>query len=259
MLRDADLSLANWLRQILPPDTGVTFAAPRADWERRESGSAFVSAFLREVRRDTQDLARSGWSDARDQDGLVVGRQLAPRYYRLSYLITAWAQAGGGGDDADDEASRRMLEEHELLGLLVDACTATDAIPDDQLTGALAEAAIPCFVRCGGEESSSPAQSPWADFGIAPHAHLELELVAPVVPPLVTDLAPPAREIVLVAAQTPANKPTDDAPAPTAPAPVGAPPSRPTGTVRRWERSTIIERGSHGGPGQPGPAPQSGH
>lgn len=258
MLRDADLSLANWLRQILPPDTGVTFAAPRADWERRESGSAFVSAFLREVRRDTQDLARSGWSDARDQDGLVVGRQLAPRYYRLSYLITAWAQAGGGGDDADDEASRRTLEEHELLGLLVDACTATDAIPDDQLTGALAEAAIPCFVRCGGEESSSPAQSPWADFGIAPHAHLELELVAAVVPPMVTELAPPARQIVVGARQTqalglPGDSAADDGGLTDADS-VGLPF---TGTVRRWERRTIVERPRPAGgrreqPGQPG-------
>ena len=254
-LRDADLSLANWLERVLPSGTGVTFDAPRPEWERRGSGPAFVSAFLRAVRKDGHDLPRSGWSETRDRDGRLVGRQPAPRYFRLSYLVTAWVATG----DADGETSRRMLEEHELLGLLVDACTNEDTLADDQLAGALAEAGIPCFVRCAGEETGRSTDALWPGFGIAPHAHLELELVAPVVPPLVTDLAPPAREIVLVAAQTPANKPTDDAPAPTAPAPVGAPPSRPTGTVRRWERSTIIERGSHGGPGQPGPAPQSGH
>lgn len=256
MLRDADLSLANWLRQILPPGTGVSFAAPRPDWERRESGSAFVSAFLREVRRDTQDLARSGWSDARDEDGLVVGRQAAPRYYRLSYLITAWAQAGDG---EDDEASRRTLEEHELLGLLVDACTATDAIPDDQLTGALAEAGIPSFVRCAGEESGGSAPGPWSDFGIAPHAHLELELVAPVVPPMVTELAPPARQIVVGARQTAALGASGELTAPERGPAGSASDGIPlTGVVRRWERRTIIERPARPGrPERPGQSGQS--
>jgi len=248
MLRDADLSLANWLKQVLPPSTGVSFDAPRADWERRKSGSAFVSAFLREVHRDPQDLPRSGWSDTRDQDGRLVGRQPTPRYYRLSFLVTAWAEAGG-----DDETSRRTLEEHELLGLLIDACTATEAIPDDQLTGALAEAGIPTFVRCAGEDAGRSAQGLWSGFGIAPHAHLELELVAPVVPAMVTELAPPARQIVVAARQTPALGPSGEAAA-TGSGPAGPPPVGTGGTVRRWERRTIIERPGGGRPEQPGQA-----
>lgn len=260
MLRDADLSLANWLKSVLPPGTGVRFDAPSADWEKRGSGSggsagvgagsSFVSAFLCEVHRDPQDLPRSGWSEARDDDGRLVGRQLAPRYYCLTYLVTAWAGAGGGGSGSD-EASRRVLEEHELLGLLVDACTNADTIADDHLTGALAEAGIPCFVRCADEGSGPTMQSLWSGFGIAPHAHLELELVGPVVPRLATDLAPPAREIVLDARQLPPPGPAGDDAAAEAAGPTNVPPAKRVGTgggtVRRWERTTIIERGK-GGP-----------
>jgi hypothetical protein len=251
MLRDADLSLSNWLKQVLPPGTGVSFDAPRGDWEKRRSGSAFVSAFLREVRRDAQDLPRSGWSDARDESGRLVGRQPAPRYYRLGYLVTAWAEAGGG-DGGGDETSRRTLEEHELLGLLIDACTATEAIPDDQLTGSLAEAGIPCFVRCAGDDTAGSTQGLWSGFGIAPHAHLELELVAPVVPAMVTELAPPARQIVVSGRQIPALGRSGGGavePGQTGSGPADRPP---VGTARRWERRTIVERPAAGKPEPPG-------
>ncbi|HEU5333091.1 MAG TPA: Pvc16 family protein, partial [Actinocrinis sp.] len=246
-LRDADLSLANWLEQVLPLGTGVRFDAPRSDWERRGSGSAFVSAFLRAVCRDAQDLPRSGWSEARDADGRLVGRQPAPRYFRLTYLVTAWAAAAGGRD----ETGPRTLEEHELLGLLIDACTDTDTLADDLLAGALAESGIPCFVRCAGEEAGRSTDSLWSGFGISPHAHLVLELTAPVVPRMVTELAPPVREIVLVAGETPALEPAGGG-APAGSGPAERPPARTGGTVRRWERSTIVEPGANGRPGASG-------
>lgn len=264
MLRDADLTLANWLKSVLPPGTGVRFDAPRADWEKRGAGSgagagsAFVSAFLCEVHRDPQDLPRSGWSEARDHDGRLVGRQPAPRYYRLTYLVTAWASAAGGGSNSGgsgDEASRRILEEHELLGLLVDACTNADTIASDHLTGSLAEAGIPCFVRCAQESAGRSLQSLWSGFGIAPHAHLELELVGPVVPRMVTDLAPPAREIVLGARQLSSPPSADDDADAAQGRSASVLPGKPAGTgggiVRRWERTTIVERGKGGPPLSP--------
>jgi hypothetical protein len=251
MLRDADLSLANWLERVLPPDTGVRFDAPRADWESRGPGSAFVSAFLRTVCRDGKELPGSGWLEARDQDGRLVGRQPTARYFRLSYLVTAWAAVV----DGDDDASRGTLEEHEMLGLLIDACTDTEVLPQDQLTGALAEAGLPCFVRCADEDAGRSTTNLWTGFGISAHTHLELDLVAPVVPPMVTELAVPAREIVLVGQQA---TPNPDAPGgTTASAGSGdagrsdpAPPGRTAGTVRRWERSTIIEPTATGQPGR---------
>lgn len=244
VLRDADLSLANWLESILPPGTGVRFDAPRADWERPVSGTPFVSLFLCDVRKGAQDPSPSGWSEVRDADGRLVGRQPAVRHYRISYTVTAWAGPAGADQVASEEASRRAIEEHDLLGLLVDACTDTDTLADDHLTGALAETGLPSFVRCGEDEQGRSTQSLWPGLGIAPRAHLLLDLVAPVVPPMVTDLAPPARGIVLGAARLPTPGTTGEAAAtagsaPSGPAPTGA--AGAAGTVRRWERRTITE------------------
>jgi hypothetical protein len=247
MLRDADLSLAHWLERALPSGTAVRFDAPRADWESRGRGPAFIGAFLRTVTRASGDLPRSGWTETRGDDGRLVARQPAPRYYRLSYLITAWAP----GSDRDDGSSRSTLEEHELLGALIDACTNAEVIEQDLLTGSLAEAGLPCFVRCAGDDGPRGAE-PWSGLGIAPHTHLELELVAPVVPRPVTELAAPATQIVLRAHQDPALEAQDDANGPAASgaagrlvvqsAPTTAPaPARTPGTVRRWERTTVIE------------------
>jgi hypothetical protein len=250
MLRDADLSLANWFEGMLPPGTGVRFDAPRADWQQqgRGAGAGFLSAFLCEVSRDGRDLPPSGWSEVRNGEGRLVGRQAAPRYYRLAYLVTAWAAAAG----AEQDASRRTIEEHELLGALIDACTNTDILEDDHLTGTLAEAGLPSFVRCAIHgPGPSAVQGLWSGFGIAPRAHLVLELVAPVVPTPVTDLAPPTRQIVLDAQQLPGPGPSGDAAA-AADTPAGRAPGGPGGAVRRWERSTIIERA--GGPRPPGSA-----
>lgn len=228
-LRDADLSLANWLRSVLPPGTGVRFDAPQARWQEPGSGTPFVSLFLGDIRRDGQELPASGWSEVRDGDGRLVGRQPAPRYYRVCYAVTAWAPAPAA---AEGDQSQRALQEHDLLGLLVDACTGADTLTDDQLTGALAEAGLPSFVRCAGDEPGLPAQGLWSGLGIAPRAHLVLELVAPVVPPMVADLAPPARRIVLGATQPAATGPLGRTTAATGPA----------ATVRRWERTTVTER-----------------
>jgi hypothetical protein len=225
MLKDAGLSLASWLRSLLPPGTGVRFDAPQGRWEHGPE-APFVSVFLCDVGRDGQELAFSGWSEARDGDRRLVGRQPAARYYRLGYLVTAWA----GAARPDQDGSQRALEEHGLLGLLVDACASTDTLADGHLTGALAEAGLPCTVRCAGDDRVRPVQGLWPGLGIAPRAHLVLELVAPVVPPMVTDLAPAAREIVLG---------TGRLPGPGTPA--GSAPARAREVVRRRERPAVAD------------------
>ena len=252
MLRDADLSIANWLGGVLPPGAGVRFDTPRAGWEEQGSGTPFVSLFLCDIRRDGQDLPASGWSEVRDGDGRMVGRQPAARYYRICYAVTAWvdpaaAEPGKSRPEHDrQQRNQRALEEHGLLGLLIDACGNADTIAEEQLTGALAEAGLPSFVRCAGDEPGRSTQGLWPGFGIAPRAHLVLELVAPIVPPMVTGLGPSPREIVLGAHRLPAPSGPGDAAAPT-----GTPPTGTTGTVRRWERRTVDERAA--GPGRTPP------
>lgn len=226
MLRDADASLANWLAGVLPPGTGVRFDAPHPGWEGAAAAAPFVSLFLHGVRRHGGELPAAGWTQVRDSGGRLLGRQSAARYYQASYVVTAWAAAAG----PESGASAQALEEHGLLGLLLLACTDADTLAEDHLTGALAEAGRPSFVRCA-DEPERTAQGLWPGLGIAPRAHLVLELVAPVVPPMVTELAPPAREIALGASRLPA----------TPAAPDGQPGTVHPGTARRWERSSVTE------------------
>ncbi|HSY89593.1 MAG TPA: hypothetical protein VLA85_23730, partial [Verrucomicrobiae bacterium] len=106
-------------------------------------------------------------------------------------------------------------------------------LPDDCLEGALAEGGVKTVLECAPADSATALHPLWTGLGLVPRAHLELMLIAPAKPPLVTDLAPPVREIVLNAEQEP-----DAAADSTHPQPADAP----FGTVRRWEKRTVNER-----------------
>lgn len=223
VVRDADRSLANWLGRSLPPGAGLRFEAPASHWLIKPPEPLFVNAFLYQISQDTHGR-QSGWSELRDSEGRVVGRQPAAQYFRLAYLITAWA-SGQSGASSDAE---RVLAEHELLGFVLDACAQHGVLPDDCVEGALAESGAKTVLEFPSADSSLAISGTWAGLGIAPRAHVELVLVAPARPPVLTDLAPPAREIVLNAAQ---ERPTS----------ATATADRPFGTVRRWEKQTVNE------------------
>lgn len=233
MLRDADRSLANWLANLLPPGVGLRFEAPDPQWLSQPPEPLFLSAFLHSVRQDARGR-QSGWSDLRDSGGRVVGRQAPPPHFRLGYLITAWA-AG----QVTDNPSDRAMAEHEILGLVLEGCANLGVLPQDCLEGALADSAAKIVVECGAVDSPVFAAAGWSDLGIGPRTHLELALVAPARPVVLTDIAPPAREIVLNAGQLPGP------PGPRAIAPdPGSAAGQPFGTVRRWEKRTISESAS---------------
>lgn len=267
MLADADASLACWLARHLPAGTGIRFDAPRPLWAEQPPQPQFVDVFLYDVRRDG-DGRPGGWADVRDDAGRVVGRQRAPQCYRLRYLLTAWAAAtatasapnGSGGTVAEAEAAgsatalaaaqgdtvmtpsgrpavssnRPEVAEHELLGLLLCACAAQDALPAECLRGALAGAGEPALLRCSPADGRSDPGRLWTGFGLPPRAFLDLLLVVPVLPPMDRDLAPPAREIALDLTATGADSAVSAATAPRR--------RSPAASNTRWERRTITER-----------------
>ncbi len=228
VLHDADRSLASWLGQVLPPGTGLRFDAPTARWVTDPPERLFVDLFLLGVRQDPRGR-ESGWADLRDEGGRVVGRQPPPQYFRLNYLVTAWAS----GQDRAASASDRTLAEHELLGLVLSATAYQSVLPGDCLAGPLAETGLTVALDCAPQEPGSAGTS-WVGLGIAPRACLELVLILPARPPVLPDIAPPAREVALNAAQRPGSA----RPAPSAGPQVSVPsPHRP----RRWQKETITE------------------
>jgi hypothetical protein len=222
MLTDADRTLANWLGGLLPGGTGIRFDAPDARWATRPPGdAACVSAFLPDIRREDQS-PRSGWTDVRDADGRVVGRQPPLQHMRLSYLLTAWAPTSADGAGA-------ALTEHELLGVLLAACSCCETVPSEHAVGALAACGHPTLVRCAPPDAPG-VEHLWGGLGISPRTCVPLVLVAPLLPPPVDETASPVREIVLDVAY-----PGVDGVA--AAVELAAPPPG----VRRWERRTVTE------------------
>lgn len=211
----------------------MRFDAPDPRWAERSTGPLVVCAFLLGIRQDSAGR-HSTWSDVRGPDGLVVGRQPPVRHFRLAYLLTAWASADGGADSDGLRQSTRTIAEHEALGRILSACAQTEALPAECVKGTLAESGLPTALVCAPAESSESVGSVWSGLGVAPRACVQLVLVAPLRPPVVTELAPPAREIVLNAWQ----EPSDSADGPT-PRRLESGPAR--GTVRRWERQTRNE------------------
>lgn len=230
MLSDADQSLASWLRRLLPSDVGIRFEPPDPQWVTKPPEDRFVNAFLHAIRQDSRGQ-QSGWSDLRDEEGRVVGRRPAAQYYRLAYLATVWVAAAGAGGAAD-----RIAAEHEILGGLLNGCAQQGVLPLDCLRGSLAEAGVTTVLECSPVDSLAATGTLWSGFGLAPRAFLELVLVAPAAPPVLTEIAPPAREIVLSAGP--------DVPARAAAPAAAQQGSRPFGTLRRWEKQTTIEPSS---------------
>ena len=193
MLKDADRTLTRWLESLLPPGTGVRFGPPDGQWTdpARAGGAPFVAAFLHGVRREDQ-APQSSWTDVRDESGRVVGRQAPLQHFRLTYLLTAWVPEGGEGDDA----SLRAWREHELLGLLIHACAVHEAVPPECVEGSLAAAGAPTLVLCA-PTAPGTAEPPWTGWGISPRTYLRLDLLAPLLPPMAVELAPPVRELAL--------------------------------------------------------------
>lgn len=175
MIHDADEALRSYLAAHLPggEKQAVSFEAPTADWVAKIKGVT-LNLFLYEV---TENLdARGGdWAEVRDEAGNVVGLQPPVRRYDLTYVTSAW-----GGTVAD---------QHELLGHVLRAMPAYDDIPDEYLVGRLEEQALAVRLRVG---SLLGVPSLWESLGQTPVTAIGIRVQLPVLPAMLTDIAPAA-------------------------------------------------------------------
>lgn len=234
--------MADWLGTVLPRGTELRFDAPDSRWGERRTGPLVVGVFLHGIRQDAAGRS-STWTDVRDADGRVVGRQPPVRNFRLTYLLTAWAAADGSGADSNGGSgpSARTVAEHEALGQILSASAQIETLPAVCVKGVLAEGGLPTALLCAMPEASEPAGGSteiWSGLGVGPRACVQVVLVAPLRPPMMADLAPPAREIVLNAWQEQPGSAGGGTPAHR----LDAEPALGTARqVRRWERQTRNE------------------
>lgn len=202
MIRDVDDALLALLGRAVA--TARVVLDPPSPADVHVAAGPAVHLSLRSVR--PADAGRSGdlWTEVRGDDGRVVGRQPPVRRFRLVYRVRGCA--------AD------VLTAHALLDEVLLVCLAHDSIPADVLTPAMAATGLGVPISV-----TAPAAGDEVD------DVLLLEVVAPVLPPVVTTLPTPVEELRLDATQVFADAESDvDDTAPGGP--------------RRWSRVTVRER-----------------
>jgi hypothetical protein len=143
----------------------LVFDAPTKDWAARRNAPT-VNLYLYDIREDLRRRER-GWSEDKDDEGIVVARRPAPRYFKLSYLVTAWTQ--------------RPEDEHRLLDGLLRCFLRYDAMPPRLVTGPLAVdgLAVPMTIGLPPPEDRAFADV-WSALGGELKPSLDLVVVAPV-------------------------------------------------------------------------------
>jgi hypothetical protein len=160
-------------------EVDVVFDAPTKDWAARRNAPT-VNLYLYDIREDLRRRER-GWSEERGPDGHVVARRPSPRYFKMSYLVTAWTQ--------------RPEDEHQLLAALLRCFLRHDAMPDDLVAGGLAETGleVPITVGLPPPEDSAFADV-WSALGGELKPSLDVVVTAPVDTGVVFPAAPPPHE-----------------------------------------------------------------
>lgn len=167
MIQDVDACLRALIRDAALRDgeASVVFDAPTTAWAARRTAPV-VDAFLYDLREDVGRREAQARPE-RDVRGRIVGRRRGVRYFRLSYLLTAWTS--------------KPEDEHRLLGQLLEALLPYDEIPGEHLRGRLRDeqVLINLALPPGPERSLSDL---WNALGGEMKPSLDLVVVVPVQP-----------------------------------------------------------------------------
>lgn len=157
----------------------VVFDAPTREWAAKVN-APMVNLYLYDIREDMRRRER-GLHNEYDERGTVVARRRPPRYFKLSYLITAW--------------TKRPEDEHRLLSSLLACLLAYEALPPERLAGTLAEigAAVPVSIALPPPEDRSFADV-WSALGGELKPSLDLVVSVPVTASPTYTAGPPVGE-----------------------------------------------------------------
>ena len=149
----------------LPGDGAeVLFDAPTKEWASKRN-SPTVNVFLYDLRED-MTRRRSGTERDSDGDGLVLGWHDPPRWYQLSYLVTAW--------------TTRPTDEHRLLADVLRGVSRHDSLREEWLTGSLAELRLAVLFDAAGPFTDGTAATDiWSSLGGQLKPSISLRVTAP--------------------------------------------------------------------------------
>lgn len=160
-------------------DIDVALDAPTKDWASRRNAPT-VDVFLYDIREDTK-RREYGFLEQRDDRGVVTQRTPSPRYFKLSYLVTAWTQ--------------RPDDEHRLLDALLRCFLRFDAIPESFVVETLAETGLLCSLSVAQPPPEDRAFADvWSSLGGELKPSLDLVITAPVARGFSYPVGPPVTE-----------------------------------------------------------------
>jgi hypothetical protein len=165
----------------------IALDAPTRDWAARRNAPA-VNVYLYDIREDVQRRER-GTVAVRDERGTIVGRRQLPRWFRLSYLITAW--------------TKRPEDEHRLLSAALASLLPHELLPPSALPPSLASLGMHVPITCAGIQTESRSLAEiWSALGGELKPSLDVVVTAPFpaypeydVAPLVTEGAVRVRDL----------------------------------------------------------------
>jgi hypothetical protein len=190
MIQDVDESLRALVKEEALGDNGVevAFDAPTTEWVSRRNAPT-VDLYLYDIR---EDLTRrqTMWEEVRDEHGRVTERRLRPRWFRLSYLCTAWTQ--------------RPEDEHRLLSAMLGCFVRHESMPAELLKGALADAQQPIVMTAAlpVAEDRSIADV-WSAMGGELKPSIDLIVTAPLDVQRALEAGPPVLEEPILSVVSP--------------------------------------------------------
>lgn len=177
MIHDVDETLRRVVERdaLAGASVEITFEAPTKDWAARRS-SPVVDLYLYDIREDLDRRNMAHYS-VHDDSGRVTERRPPPRRFALSYLVTAWTQ--------------RPEDEHRLLSAMLSCFLRFDALPQDDLQGALSDQtlALPVKIALPPPDDRSISDL-WSALGGELKPSLDLIVVAPFDPTRERPVAP---------------------------------------------------------------------
>jgi hypothetical protein len=160
-------------------DIEVVFDAPTKDWAARRN-TPTIDVYLYDIREDLR-RRQYGLIDMKNPAGHTNARRQPARFYKLSYLVTAWTQ--------------RPEDEHRLLSALLGCFLKHDYVPMDVLAGSLREEIVPFTLNIAIPPPEDRALSDvWSALGGELKPSLDLVIIAPFDLDRATPTAAPVQE-----------------------------------------------------------------
>ncbi|EHN72673.1 DUF4255 domain-containing protein [Streptomyces coelicoflavus] len=181
MIHEVDEVLKSLLKSGALTDSGidVAFEAPTRDWAARRNAPV-INTYLYDIREDVGRRHR-GQMSVRDENDVVVKRRRPPRWFRLSYLVTAW--------------TKTPQDEHRLLSAVLATLLPRETLPPSELPDALGALGLSVTVAVAGTQSEARSFAEiWSALGgeLKPSLDLVVTVPFPAFPEY--DAGPPVTE-----------------------------------------------------------------